>query len=238
MTSGQPPRLAVITALKEELSSIKSAIDSVNVLLIRGGVGSRSAASAAESAIAAHPRTIVSSGFCGGLLPGPQVGHVVVATRVLDGSGEGTPIDCDKAGVKQWLNLIEKAGVPCHSGDLTSVSAAVTSVAAKAELARRSGAIAVDMESYAIASLAQKAGIPFLLLRSISDSSDDALPPEVGGFLDENGNVRAGQVAKFAIKGPRNIKMLMTLKSRSDKAVAGLTSAWQSLSPFFSGTNN
>lgn len=226
-----PPALAIITALKEELSAVKSAMNAPSVLLIRGGVGAKSASTAAESVLLQKPRALVSSGFCGGLAAAPLLGHVVLATRVLDGSGDGAPIACDPERVKHWRTLLEKASIAVHCGDLVSVSTAVTSTDAKAVLAQKSGALAVDMESYAIARLAQKAGVPFLILRTISDGADDALPPEVGTFLDDKGNVRAGQVAKFALKGPRNIKMLMTLKSRSDKAMAGLKTAWSAISP-------
>ena len=86
------------------------------------------------------------------------------------------------------------------------------------------------MESYAVAQAA--AGrCPVFALRAVSDAVTDALPPEVAGFLDANGDVRMGKVTRFMLGGPRNIRTLMELKSRSDKAAASLTAAWKAVWP-------
>ncbi len=51
------------------------------------------------------------------------------------------------------------------------------SVAAKATLRAASGALAIDMESAAVAEAAAEAGVPFLVLRVIADPADRAIPP-------------------------------------------------------------
>ncbi|HYF51155.1 MAG TPA: hypothetical protein VEJ63_17200 [Planctomycetota bacterium] len=228
-----PGHLAIITALKEEHAAVQRALRSCHpqINVVRAGVGPASAAAATEKLVQNQPSVIVSCGFCGGLAPGAELGDVILADRVLDGSGDGQPIVCDASRLQQWRTALESANIRVHVGALASVSAAVTTCEAKRDLGRKANALAVDMESYAIARRAQQSGIPMLVLRVISDTCDDALPAEIGGFLDEKGNVRASNVAKFALKGPRNIKMLMTLKSRSDRALATLKASWQALAP-------
>ncbi len=73
-----------------------------------------------------------------------------------------------------------------------------------------------------------------LAVRVVSDSVLDELPPEVGGFLDENGSVRVAHVARYAMGGPRNMKTLWELKARTDKAAASLGAAWKVLWPLIS----
>jgi len=229
--ASEHPELAIFTALKEEYAAVERSLPSPHprMVVLRGGVGPASAAAAATTLLAQQPRTIVSCGFCGGLAAAPKLGDVILAEKVIDGSGDGPDINCDPALLKSWQAALGSAGVAVHVGPLASVTAAVTTCDGKRNLGQRCSAIAVDMESYAIARQAGKAGVPVMVLRVISDTADDALPPEIGGFLDEKGNVRATQIAKFVLKGPRNIRTLMTLKARSDRAVATLQACWKAL---------
>lgn len=52
-----------------------------------------------------------------------------------------------------------------------------TSAAAKRALHARTGALAIDMESHVAARVAADYGVPLAMLRVISDTADDALPP-------------------------------------------------------------
>ena len=227
-----PSPFVILTALKEELAAVQPAIGAKShVTLARGGVGAKAATAAALKIFQANPRPtmICSSGFCGGLNNDLRVGDVVLASRILDGSGKNSPIDCDAALVAAWKNALENAKVSVRVGVLVSAASAVTKCDDKRALGVTNQACAVDMESYAIATQARVAGAAVMALRAVSDSVDDELPAEVGSFLDEAGNVRAASVAKFAMSHPRNMKTLWGLKSRSDKAAAGLTAAWKAI---------
>jgi adenosylhomocysteine nucleosidase len=61
----------------------------------------------------------------------------------------------------------------------------------KRALADASGAIAVDMESAAIAQAAAAVGVPFLLVRTVSDRVGDDLPMDFNLWLTPGGRVRA-----------------------------------------------
>jgi nucleoside phosphorylase len=50
-------------------------------------------------------------------------------------------------------------------------------VAGKRALRAETGALAVDMESHVAARVAARRGLPFAVVRVISDSADEALPP-------------------------------------------------------------
>jgi len=222
------PSLVVLTALKEELAAVEAAIppaDRERVKIIRAGIGWEAATRATQAALSnGAPRWICFSGFCGGLIDGMAVGDVVISNSFC--AVEHTNISVAKELCEKISGALKSMGSKCHTGPIACARSAVTSVEQKRELARTSDAIAVDMESFAVAhSAAGACGV--FALRAVSDAVTDALPPEIGGFLDANGDVRMTKVTRFMLGGPRNIKTLMDLKSRSEKAAASLTAAWK-----------
>jgi adenosylhomocysteine nucleosidase len=231
-----PVRLGIVTALKEELAAIRRALPDVSgeqLRLLRGGVGPISAARAAEQLLKATPPPTVlcSSGFCGGLCDGVDVGDVIVADCIIapDASVARTIVDAQL--VAAMRAALSEAKIRFHVGGIAGSASAVTGCDAKRALGQSCKAVAVDMETAAVARVASAAGVPVIALRVISDSVLDELPAEVGGFLNEEGNVRVGNVARFALRSPRNMKTLWQLKSRTDKAVASLSAAWKAVWP-------
>jgi adenosylhomocysteine nucleosidase len=57
-------------------------------------------------------------------------------------------------------------------------------VSEKAALFRETGALAVDMETAAIAAACQRAGVPLLAMRAISDTADTPLPAPLAEWFD------------------------------------------------------
>jgi nucleoside phosphorylase len=224
------PALTIVAALRDELQAVSTAIPPAELhraRLIRSGVGPESAARAVAEANVPKWGRICSTGFCGGLADGLNVGDIVVATEILHG-GSDKRIAIDAATVKRAVEALQSAGMKFHVGPLVSVPLPVFRCDDKRALGQKTQAAAVDMESYAIA--APGGASPFVL-RVISDAVTDELPAEVSEFLDADGNVRAGKITKFIIKRPANIARLMELKKRSDTAAAALTTAWKAVWP-------
>jgi hypothetical protein len=81
------------------------------------------------------------------------------------------------------------------------------------EAAVASGAVAVDMESAAIAAVAAQAGVPFVALRVIVDGRDDAVPEGAESWIDERGNRRLAS-ALAAVAKPGEWMALWRLAQR------------------------
>jgi len=225
---------AIVTALKEELAAVSAAVpdeDRSGVVLLRGGVGCDAASRAAQrlTAEANTFRWVCSSGFSGGLIDGLEVGDIVIATQAISSEAETVDMKLGRISTDLIAAELKKAGVRFHFGATLTVRAAVTRTEDKRELGRKHGAIAVDMEAHSL--LTGCGSARPLSIRVISDTVNDALPPEVAEFLDEQGNVRMGKVARFMLGGPSNMKTLMALKKRSDIAAASLTKAWRAVWP-------
>ncbi|MFG2074761.1 adenosylhomocysteine nucleosidase [Nonomuraea maritima] len=159
ITSDRP---LLVLAVKEEAQHLDT---SLPVLLT--GMGKVNAASALATALARGPLPsgVVNLGTAGALRPGWTGTHVVgtVLQHDLDGSvlqsltGEfvGAP-----------LTLADDGGATLATGD-----SFVSDELSRARLAER--ADLVDMEGYALASVAQRAGVPLRIVKHVSDDAGE-----------------------------------------------------------------
>src|SRR5207244_2077281 len=72
----------------------------------------------------------------------------------------------------------------CAFGSIISRANAVESIADKAALFHETGALAVDMESEAVAAACRAAGVPVLVVRTISDPAGAPLPVPFAEWFD------------------------------------------------------
>lgn len=113
---------------------------------------------------------------------------------------------------------------------------------AKAELYERSCGketrglpAVVDLESSFYAAAAEDAGIPWVVVRAVSDTSSEALPVYLNQCRDTGGSIRRSAVFRRALRSPRTIPTLLRLRQRAlwsgerlADAVERLISAWDS----------
>ena len=139
------------------------------------GVGQEAARNAAQLIIDGHqPHTLISAGFAGALAPHLEHGTVLVPERILDDNQQCIyPLGHSDQSLWPGENIIDSKAT------LITVDSVITSKEKKAKLRQESHADLVDMESAAVALVAQNANVQFLAVRAISDTSEEALPPEV-----------------------------------------------------------
>jgi len=116
---------------------------------------------------------LISAGFAGALAPDLKHGAVLIPTRILDEYHQCIHTLTTGGHIP---SLAAKTGNP---KTLITVDSVVTSKETKAKLRQESHADLVDMESAAVALVAQNAAVQFLAVRAISDTSEETLPPEV-----------------------------------------------------------
>lgn len=151
------------------------------------GVGAESAAAATEHLIVGHrPRVVIAAGFAGGLASGILRGSVVRPGRVVSDTS---------------LAAFDLSGAAADDGATTivSVSAVAATPSSKRELALRTAAQVVDMETHAIAAAAATVGVPCECVRVISDDASDSLPPEVASLASARSSLRRIGLAVGAI---------------------------------------
>ena len=143
-----------------------------------GGIGRARAERAARLLLDGHrPRALVSAGFAGGLDPRLTRGGLV-RPAIVRGLDAATGGDLPLAGGEQEGLL------------LVTVYRIVRSVAEKQALAAATGWVLVDMETFAVATVARDAGLPCYGVRVVSDTAGDDLPAEVGRLVKPQSRVR------------------------------------------------
>ena len=205
-----PARVLIVTALREELAAFAGRRLPPGVLVESAGDGPRRAARAAADLCSRYrPSLLIGAGVAGALTPDLGVFDLVVAHRVIDREGE-TP----------WPNavlVVAAAAKPgARQGTLVSVDRPLVAAAEKAAWAARVGTppAAVDMESAAWARVASAHGIPFLIIRIVSDTADEELPGYLSDCMDAEGGIRRSAVALRALAHPGSIPALWRMRKR------------------------
>jgi nucleoside phosphorylase len=123
-----------------------------------------------DAFLATHrPDVMICSGLAGALRPDILIGDLIVQST-----------DPDLIAIAE--QGLKGSGQRYHVGPLVTVASPVLTPQARRDLAARSQAIAVDMESQTIAALCRPLGIRCLAMKGVSDAIDDDLSPVLGGF--------------------------------------------------------
>lgn len=213
-------RLGVVTGLRVELEIFARALDDGMApgkapVLCCLGIGAQRARRAADDAIAAGAEALLSCGWAGGLDPALEAGTIVIASEVR--SAEGTPLPADRA----WAERLGATAGRAHrwvSAPIVSPPRPVRLPAEKAALFRASGAAAADLESYAVAEVAARAGVPFLALRAVVDGARRAVPFAALAAVGEDGGVAWPALAGAIASRPWESVGLMRLAADAGAA--------------------
>lgn len=204
-----------LCALPQEARYLRNlpSISNGNDRLVCSGVGPRNAERATRDLLAAgHPSLVVSAGVAGGLNPSLKIGDVILAGSIIDeASGQRFHPRADFTGHGLRFTFL-------------SVSRMITSTADKRSLAAKYGADAVDMESAAIAKVCAEKGVPFAVVRAISDTAEEALPQAIASFFGADGRLRVGRVVAALARNPALVKALRRLQAQTARAGESLRS--------------
>ena len=232
MSTEIPPRpiIAVIVALAAERVCVQAGLDkdcAAHVMLRQSGPGPDRAASAARAIVQSGAAALVSFGVAGGLEPRLEPGTVVVPNRIILPTGETISTD------PGWRARIIAAMPPelaTDEGALLATDTVLETPGLKAAAADTTGAVAVDMESGAIAAVAAEAGLPAVAIRVIADGAADTLPPRVDRWIGANGRRRLAPIFTAAVK-PGQWPRLAMLAQRQRVAQHALTRLTHRLAP-------
>lgn len=188
--------------------------DGIRVVVAESGMGYARARKASLALIDAHrPKWILSSGFSGALLPSMKIGQIVMASEIVDQHGQ-------KTSIRLGLESDEAGGL--YVGRILTADEMVRTVEQKQQLHEKHDALAVDMESLAVAQVAAEASIGFMAVRVISDDMSADLPPEVLSIIGDTGAVRVGAALTSIFKRPESVKDMLHLRTNAQNAAKSL----------------
>jgi adenosylhomocysteine nucleosidase len=245
-------RIAVISAVHEELSEILQLMPDERKLTVAGrdfwqghlqghevvavlcGIGKVAAATTATVLLERFaPAHMLFTGVAGGLMPGVEVGDVVVGARYLQHDLSAAPLfptwevpgtgkmhfDADLVLVQvlqeaardalTWLpklvsdETLRALGLhrpTVHTGLIISGDRFITREA-EADALRQAlpQAMAVDMESAAVAQVCWDYGVPFAAVRTISDRADDEAHVDFQAFMRDVARHYSARIVRKAL---------------------------------------
>lgn len=239
------PGIAIIGAIKDEIAGIKHEMritdtlrwptgnafagewQGVPLVLVRSGMGrDRARRALMEVAGRYSLKEVISIGYAGALDPTLEVGDLVVADTVVAEDSSRPDETAKRYSLnKEVFNIV--AGV--RGRVLLTVDRVAATPEEKKRLREQYSAVAVDMETSALAGEAEARGLAFISVRAITDTADQALI-DCSHLVGENGDVSKVKAGWHVLTHPGDLKGMIALGQHAKIATANLT---EFLKPYF-----
>ena len=173
------------------LAFVEGTLEGVDVVVVKCGVGKVNAAMCAQALVSVFGCTrVINTGVAGSLDNRIEIGDIVVSTDAVEHDMDVTPLgyapgehpDLRLVAFEADLGLraavVEAArgvdGVSVFEGRVCSGDQFIGSAEAKKRIVSAFGGMCCEMEGAAIAHVCHVAGVPFVVVRAISDKADDS----------------------------------------------------------------
>jgi len=194
--------------------------------LVQTGIGPEAARTVAAAILNGRAvSAAISTGFACALVPA-AVGDVFIANEVsawrADGPGtspQSERVLCDQGFTDYLAQLAQSVTLGVRRGSFLSTARVICGADEKRALRRHTGATGLDMESWELGRAAQRHGIPFAVVRTVSDLMDESLPLDFNLFLRPTGWLSG---LKTLIMNPSSFVGLNRLRRQSRTAAERL----------------
>jgi nucleoside phosphorylase len=191
------------------------------------GMGTRNAEAKAEATLGlagsgarggpplgGKPDAVLVIGLCGGLTESLPEDRIVAYTECLStGTNKAPPLQCSPSLTDGIVRRLQEQGITVDRVIGITSPRIATTKADRLALAK-SGAAAVDMESYPIVSAAARAGVPAVVLRVVSDSLDTEMP-DFNPALNAQGALDGRRALWIALGSPLETYRLLAANKRA-----------------------
>jgi len=206
----------IVVALPEELTTLTSKkIDKECCLFITdkllvaySGAGPANAKSAAEMLVAEGAVRLISWGCAAALHGSLKPGDLILADKLIDA---GHVVMAANAEWHSHTKNILATGMDVHTGLLAESISIVSTSKDKKQMHSITGAVALDMESIAIARVARQQTLPFLVIRVIADPVNMNLPLAINYSLNDRGEIMLRKLLSFLVLHPAELPGLIKL---------------------------
>lgn len=210
-------RLGIIAALPGEARALArlaprgQARVAPHIQLRLAGMGHQRARQAAQALAEQGATTLISWGTAAALAPGLNAGDLVMPATVLGHEGQQWLTAEDwRMSLQQQLQRYR----PVHDQPLLEAVEVISQPAEKRQWHAHSSAVACDMESAAIAAVAQERGLAFLVMRAIIDDATMVLPSVAREAMDADGYLQPRAMLRAMAGRPSTMRgQLRALKN-------------------------
>lgn len=159
-------------------------LGNTNVVVVCSGIGKVNAAITTQILIDRFQvNSVINTGIAGGAHPDIRVRNVVISDTVVYHDMDPRILAIGYPHLEEFTadsRLIEKAKAACEGrviwmvGKIATGDQFIADSAVKADIVARTNPCCVEMEGGAVAHTAAANGIPFVIIRCISDNADDS----------------------------------------------------------------
>jgi adenosylhomocysteine nucleosidase len=167
-------------------------LDGIPVTVCECGVGKVNAAMHTQILIDRFaPDAIIQNGIAGSLSAQVRYGDTVVGSELVYHDmqdwvvAQFEPLEPVYSADARLVRLAVDAAGQCHVGRIASGDQFISDAATKSDIAARTGALCVEMEGCAVAHTARLNGVPFVVLRAISDMADGSAEVDFAAFQQQ-----------------------------------------------------
>lgn len=203
---------------------------SKNVMAVAGGGNGAQLERRLLEAARIGASGVVSFGVAGALDPDLRAGDICVCSAAVTQNGS---FSADERWLKEF-----RARVP-DAKTVRSLASNVPVSSAREKAARfaATGCQIADMESHIAGRVAQKLGLPFAVIRVISDPAHSDLPPAALVGMRADGGTDVPAVLASLARHPRQLPSLIQLAAATAKARSSLLRCVRLLGPGLGGIN-
>lgn len=203
-----------VTALREKLTDVtslrKASMDfysgrlhDVEAVVVRSGIGKVNAGICTQILADVYGvDAVINTGIAGSLRAEINIGDIVISTDALQHDMDATGFGYEPGVIPQMETscfradeeLLRKAEAACReavpeiqvfTGRVVSGDQFISDKAMKERIIGQFGGMCTEMEGAAIAQAAYLNGIPFVIIRAISDKADDSATVDYPAFERE-----------------------------------------------------
>jgi hypothetical protein len=214
-TAGQGSTALIIEHGGDRFAVIITGMGTRNAELKAGDVlGPAPSGGAGGPPLGGKPDAVLVIGLCGGLTESLPEDRIVAYTECLStGPNKAPPLQCSPSFTDRIVRRLQEQGITVHRVTGITSPRIATTKADRLALAK-SGAAAVDMESYPIVSAAARAGVPAVVLRIVSDSLDTEMP-DFNPALNAQGALDSRKALWIALGSPLETYRLLAANKRA-----------------------
>lgn len=207
-----------VVALPNEINSLAKikisqrdcAFINQKTLITRSGAGPENAAKAAQLLIDNGAQRLISWGCASALTMSLHPGDLVIPkTLHPEGKNQLSPIRLASPWLQQVISHLSELNP--HIGSIAESSSIIAKSSAKKLIYKQTRAIALDMESIAVAKIAHKNHVAILVIRSIADPVTLDLPQAVYYAFNQRGDITIIKLLRFVLTHPTQLPSLIKL---------------------------
>lgn len=206
----------IVVALPEELSTLTAkkiakgccSFIANNIVVAYSGTGGKNAEQAAQLLISEGATCLISWGCAAALANNLKSGDLTLPPVLFDANHVRLDLNSDW---HKYAETLLSNYLPVHAGALLESKEIVSSSRDKKQLYVETAAAVLDMETVAVAKVAQKNNLPFLAIRAIADPVTMDLPKAIAYSLNDEGEVMMGRLLWFLLGHPLELPGLIKL---------------------------